>query len=450
MLSQVKKSIRSQLRHLPGEGRAVLDAYRQFMLLKRRARTKLRAARTEGLPDPETVYWIDPARIVNHTNYCSPGTSPPPEDRVFDPEADRGRVCGGDWDIPQIKFDDLDIARAARQRIEAGADWHATQFHSNITARLQRDGCAPWSITSTQDLDARYRYLDELIASIRERGFRLSHEVALPGEDKGIDGDERYGAEVSVNIDRDGHYLFQDGRHRLAIAKALGLPRVPVKVLVRHKKWVEFRELVRSLAEGGGGSSRQNELYQNPVHPDLQDIPAAHACEDRFEAIQKALDPGTGALLDVGANLGYFCHRFESLGYECHAVELLPQIALAAQQIRLAEGRRFTVICEDLFCASRKPPLLGRHYKVVLALSIFHHFLKRRGAFEKFSAWLAGLNADSMIFEPHCPDESQMVGAHVNFAPREFVDFILSRSSLRHAQLIERCADGRELYKLWR
>ena len=450
MLSQVKQSIRSKLRCLPGEGRAVVDAYRQLMLLKRRARTKLRAARTEGLPDPETVYWIDPARIVNHTNYFAPGASLPPEDRVFDPEADRGRVCGGDWDIPQIKFDDLDIARAVRQRVEAGTDWHATQFHSSILARLQRDGRAPWRIASSQDLDARYRYLDGLIANIREQGFRLSHEVALPGEDKGIDGDERYGAEISVNIDRNGHYLFQDGRHRLAIAKALGLPRVPVKVLVRHKKWAEFRELVRSLAQGGGGSSRQNELYQNPVHPDLQDIPAAHACEDRFAAIQKALDPGTGAVLDVGANLGFFCHRFESLGHECHAVELLPQIALAAERIRVAEGRRFTVICEDLFAASLKPPLVDRHYQVVLGLSIFHHFLKRKDAFGKFSAWLARLSADSMFFEPHCPDEPQMAGAHVNFGPREFVGFILSQSSLRHAELIERCADGRVLYKLWR
>jgi hypothetical protein len=43
-----------------------------------------------------------------------------------------------------------------------------------------------------------------------------------------------------------------------------------------------------------------------------------------------------------------------------------------------------------------------------------------------------------------------MKGAHVNFGPREFVDFILSKSSLRHAELIERCSDGRVIYKLWR
>jgi hypothetical protein len=450
LLTQVKKSIRSHLRHLPGEGRVVVDAYRHFMLLKRLARSKMLALRGEGSPDPETVYWIDPARIVWHTNYLRWGTSIPPEDRGFDPQRDRGRVYGGDWDIPEVRFDDLDIVRAIYDRVHSGAAWYGSRFHSNMLARLRQSGRAPRGIGSAQDLEDRYRCLDTAIASIREHGYRLSHEVELPGENKGLDGHHRFGAEISVNIDRHGRYLFQDGRHRLAIARALGVARVPVKVLVRHRKWVEFREFVRSLAEGGGGSSRAHELYQNPVHPDLQDFPSTHACEDRFTAIHEALLPGTGALLDVGANLAYFCHRFESLGYECYAVERFPWIALAADRIRIAEGRHFTVISEDLFSAVMKPPLVDRHFRVVLALNLFHHFLKRQEVFEKFKEWLPRLDVDTMFFEPHCPEERQMVGAHVNFGPEEFVGFILKHSCLREAQLIARCADGRLLYRLTR
>ena len=452
----LKESIRSHFRYLPDEGRAVIDAYRRLMLLKRRVKNKLRMTRTAGLlPDPETVYWIDPARIVKHTNFVPPSDrwhakreELPPEDRVFDPESDRGKVYGGDWDLTQFEFDDLDIARALRERIEFGTDWHATRFHHNMLARIRSDGCAPWSIASRRDLEERYRYLDALIASIRENGFRRVHEIALPGEHKGLDGDPYYGEEISVNIDRHGHYLFQDGRHRLAIAKAMRLPRVPVKVLVRHKKWMEFRAFVRSLTEYNLGSL--SALYQSPVHPDLEDIPAVHACEDRFAAIRQSLDSHAGALLDVGANLGFFCHRFESLGYRCYAVELLPQLSFAAEQIRISEHRQFRVIPGDLFAASLRPPLRDEHFTVVLALNIFHHFLKREEAFRKFRTWLSNLNTESMFFEPHVPGEPQMAGAHVDFGPNQFVDFILKNSCLRHAKLIDRCADGRSLYKLWR
>jgi len=45
--------------------------------------------------------------------------------------------------------------------------------------------------------------------------------------------------EINVDIGRDGRLLFVDGRHRLIAAKCLEIPRIPVTVLVRHKKWME-------------------------------------------------------------------------------------------------------------------------------------------------------------------------------------------------------------------
>jgi hypothetical protein len=316
--------------------------------------------------------------------------------------------------------------------------------------QVRAGGRVSWGIRSEADLDARCAYLDNLIASIRKDGFRQNHQVALAGEDKGLDGDPYCGSEIAVNIGRHGQYLFQDGRHRLAIAKALNIPRVPVKVLVRHRQWVEFREFLRSLGRNGGGSSVPNELYQNAVHPDLQDIPAAHGCEDRFDAMKDAVGPGPGLLLDIGANLGFFCHKFEDLGYSCFAVELLPPCAQAADTIRIAEHKKFAVICGELFDVAEQAPLRGQHFKVVLALNIFHHFLKTAESFDKFKRWLAQLNTDSMIFEPHCSHETQMVGAHVNFAEEEFVQFILTHSCLKHAQRLYRCSDGRAIYRLTR
>jgi hypothetical protein len=186
------------------------------------------------------------------------------------------------------------------------------------------------------------------------------------------------------------------------------------------------------------------------VHPDLQDIPAAHSCEDRFEAARDAVPRRRGLLLDIGANLGYFCHGFEELGYTCHAVEYEPLIARAADKIRIAEDKNFQIITGDLFAVARDEPLRGKHWEVVLAFNIFHHFLKQRSLHDKLVAWLKGLNVDVMIFEPHLRGERQMDGAYANYDEREFVDFILSNSMLQHSQLVHRCTDGRPVYKLWR
>lgn len=450
-MGKVRQFLRRNVRRLPGEGRLIIDAYRHSVLLKRKASAKLRPTRNESLPDPKTIYWIDPARIVLHTNLVRRGHSTHPKDRVFDTQRDKGTVQSGDWDISDFHFADLDVARAIDARIRQAVDWRNTEFYSRLVQELRAGGATGWNISSIAELDARLRYLDQLIGSIRSQGFKLNHTVRLEGEHKGVDGDREYGSEITVNIGRNGQYLFQDGRHRLAIARTLGIASVPVRVLVRHRQWVEFRRFMRELAKGGGASSHTNELYQNPVHPDLQDIPHAHACEDRFDAMSRHIEPGNGtALLDIGANLGYFCHRFELLGYSCFAVEYLAQCAAAAERIRVAEDRKFRIVSQDLFAAAERSPLRDRHFSVVLALNIFHHFIKTPDKFDKFTAWLGRLRVDTMFFEPHCAAEPQMQGAYRNFGEREFVDFIFRNSALKRGELIHRCGDGRAIYKLSR
>ena len=383
MLNEIKRAARSTVRRLPDEGRALTNAYKQLVVLRRVAATKLGAYGAASSIDPERVYEIDPARIVFVT-----------EGRAFDPRADRGKVYGGNWDRGTQRFDDLPAAKAMSQRVRAGNGASTTQ-----------------------------------------------HDIGAPA------GTE---TEIGVNIDRDGRYLFNDGADALSVAKALRLERVPVKVRVRHRQWMEFRNFMWSLSEGGGASTRAKHLYQNPVHPDLQDIPASHNCEDRFVAARDAVPKGGGALLDIGANLGYFCHGFEELGYTCYAVEYEPLITRAADKIRIAEGKSFKVITGDLFALAEEEPLRGRHWEVVLAFNIFHHFLKHKALHDKLVAWLTSLKVDVMIFEPHRSGEPQMKAAYATYDERQFVEFILANSMLRHSELVHRCTDGRPVYKLWR
>jgi hypothetical protein len=445
-MARTRQLAKRWVSQVPGLGSAAIAAYQELKLLRH---SKSIARQNVGLPDSETVYWIDPQRIQFHTNFQNTGENKLPADCVFHPVHDKGKVVDGDWDTSQFRFHDLEIYQAIEGVILRDQKWEETTFYQNLLAGLGKSD-NPWNIDDRESLDARCRYIDDLISSIRQNGYQQAHEIVLPGEEHSIKKDEKFGSEVSVNIGRNGQYLFQDGRHRLAIAQILKLDKIPVKVLVRHRQWVEFRSFLRTLASDGGGAGRHEKLYQQPVHPDLSDMPVMHQCIDRFEAIQKHLDNSTGHMMEIGANLAYFCHRFEDLGFECIAVEYLPQIALAASRIRDAEEKNFQIIQMDIFAATEKHRLNQKRFKAILALNIFHHFLKYPESYQKLKSWLNGIQVDQLFFETHCSSEDQMEDAYRNYDEAEFNEFIIANSELNQSKLIHRCDDGRGLYKLWK
>ena len=52
-------------------------------------------------------------------------------------------------------------------------------------------------------------------------------------------GWKEIGDYISINIDRNGKILFNDGQHRLTFAKYLNLEKIPVKICVIHKEFYE-------------------------------------------------------------------------------------------------------------------------------------------------------------------------------------------------------------------
>jgi 2-polyprenyl-3-methyl-5-hydroxy-6-metoxy-1,4-benzoquinol methylase len=298
-----------------------------------------------------------------------------------------------------------------------------------------KSGKSSWGIRNEVDFDKRCKYLDLLYAAIKTNGYILNRF----GNDKDTGYDE-----IDVNIGRNGEYLFQNGVHRLSVAKILGIKCVPVMVFVRHKKWQEFRNYVISYAQ----KQPRAKLYQPIVHPDLSDIPydlEDHNCQDLMEAIQHHLGKNKGTLLDIGANVGYFCHKFEDLGYHCFAVEQDLASFEILRKIRTAEGKKFEVINKSIFDVDRLEDL---KFDVVLALNIFHHFLKRKQTFLQLKQLLKNLNMDVMFFEAHLYHEEQMKDAYVNFTEAEFIDFLITNTSLTKSEVIYSAKNGRAVFKL--
>lgn len=449
-LSRMKQIAKKIITMLPGEGWFLISLYRKLGLIKRIIIVKYHNITRESiLPESEKVFWIDPSRIKMHTNYQQSGINTPNEDRVFDPINDKSKIYSGDWDIAEYKFSDLDVYKAFEARINKGEEWVATAYYINMLKQIEA-GNGRWGCKNKEDLVKRCSYLDSLIESIKKDGYKLNHEIKLDFEDTNFSKDENLSEEVSVNISRKGEYLFQDGRHRLAIAQILKINKIPVKVLVRHKQWVEFRQFIYSMTEGVGGASKHGALYQIPIHPDLMDIPASHGCEDRMNAIEENLTKRSGTLLDVGTNLGFFCHKFEDIGYDCYAIEHTPDIAVVTDKLRESEGKKFKVIAGDLYDVAYKPPLKNMKFDVVLLLSVVHHSLKKKEGYTRLKDWLNTLDVEEIFFEPHNPSEVQMQTAYKNYQEDEFVQFILDNTKLCNSEVIHKCDDGRRIYRLFK
>ena len=326
---------------------------------------------------------------------------------------------------------------AFQQRFKEGKQWEDTLFYQRILKRIA-GGELAWGRNKT-DFDRRCQFLDALYQNIKNKGYKARSELLSEEEFRHPLMVED---EITVNVGRSGNLLFNNGAHRLSIAKVLGIKKIPVKITVRHPQWESLRGQILSYAQENGGR-----IYSPITHPDLQYIPAVHDLEyDRFSIIKENLSAKEGRLLDIGAHWGYFCHKFEQIGFDCYAIESARVNLYFLEKLRRAENRHFTIIPKSIFEYQGVKEL---NFDVVLALNIFHHFLKNETSYLNLLALLKNLKMKEMYFEPHLPRESQMEGAYKNYSEKEFAEFVLQASKLNEAKLIGIARDGRKIYKLF-
>jgi len=350
-----------------------------------------------------------------------------------------GTVLGGDWDLLEKRFEDSDVYIAFKEVFLEKKEWEETAFYRGILDELNK-GIVPWGCKNENDFQERCKDVERLFDTIKKEGYKSQLTLSRSAE-SAVSG--TIYDEVAISIGRHGDMLFSDGRHRLAIAKLLGLEKIPVRVAVRHKEWMVF---VNELLQYARSSGMGGKLYQPATHPDLKDIPALHNCESRFLMIRKAVSTNKGRVLDIGANLGYFCHRFEEEGFDCCAVEESARELYYLRKLRRAENRKFKIIASSIFDWSQCGEI---YFDVVLALNVFHHALKTKENYERLVSLLRNLQMGELFFETADEDDPQMIGAHKNYSQSEFVDFIMRVSMLKHAEIIGTASDGRTLYRFF-
>jgi|AntAceMinimDraft_18_1070375.scaffolds.fasta_scaffold16362_2 hypothetical protein len=379
------------------------------------------------------LYWIDPKQIELAYDFGKEKV------RMFK-EKNRGKVMGGDWDLSTKRIEDKIVYKGVKERFVYGKPWRETILYKKGLERIEQgfifNGCH-----TKGKLNKYFEHVERLYKSIKEKGYipRCEDTKIKAGYNK-TDHCARKFDEIKIGIGRNGQILFIDGAHRLSIAKFLGIEKVAVRIFFRHKRWVDFKNKLFSFASKHGGL-----LYQPAYHFDLGDISYSFG-DERFCIIKENLKAENGTVLDIGANLGYFCHRFEEIGFECSAVEINPENIYFMKKLRNANGDKFTIIQKSIFDYKKQTVL---NFDIILALNIFHHFLKRESDYKKLIQLLKRIKSRELFLETHNPHEKQMEGAYKNYSPEEFIEFILKNSCFEKSQLISSLENGRRLYKLF-
>jgi hypothetical protein len=194
-----------------------------------RLRCWLNVYRTAGLAearrsDPLRLHSVSPALLTREV----PG---PYLRRKHTP----GEVVGGDWDLVTVDFASSIHYRGFCERFVDGRPWQETVLYRDA---VNRPPGKYWHRCRTErEVLAGLREFDAIFESIAKHGYLTQRELAARRRRRRISLMPTELGEITVHIDRHGSYLFDDGRHRLSIAKILGLKQVPVLVVLRHRQW---------------------------------------------------------------------------------------------------------------------------------------------------------------------------------------------------------------------
>jgi 2-polyprenyl-3-methyl-5-hydroxy-6-metoxy-1,4-benzoquinol methylase len=379
---------------------------------------------------PGKVYWISPERIILSTNFQNETRLSP----SYKKNAQK-KTNDDNWDKVSVNFTDFEIYQNIKQTIEHDEKLRNADFFRTILTKAKSPNF--WDATNSSNIQKLFEYLHSLKVIPRHwiENHRHYHHFR-----------KSYANTIDVNIGRNGDYFFQNNVYLLSIAKVLRVELVPVRVFVRHQEWQKLKVFVINYLQNRDDKGLS---YQPIVHPDFVTIPSQpnNLCNETMEGIKPLLTRRNGVMLDIGANTGFFCHKFEDLGYKCYAVENNPNTFRILEKIRDAEKKKFIAINKSVFEIDF---LKSMQFDVVLALNILHHFLKTKTLFYKLKELLKNIETDMMFFSTaQCGDE-QMRNAYQNYSERKFVKFVLDQTSLKKSEIIFAGARNRRIYRLTR
>ncbi len=230
--------------------RAVQRVYPTFVTGYARFYTWYHFGRRHRAPiDPLEILHINPGEIVGKQQHKSEFPHPDPISEVRD----------GSWDQDYVRIEDHHMFQSFRQHFEGDRQWAETPFYRECIDGI-RTGEVKWGCATIEAFEERLDTIDGLYEVIATTGYRSQLELHQEKDRIARDIHGYWPAplnEVTTNIGRGGDFILHDGRHRLFIARLVGIEAIPVRVKARHLEWQTLRDRHAADTIGGG------------AHPDL-------------------------------------------------------------------------------------------------------------------------------------------------------------------------------------
>jgi hypothetical protein len=200
-----------------------------FLIRREAAILRRNKRRFKAVADAAKIVWVDPNSIDSKLNY--------------DLDICFNHILPGDWDVlRKVRLERVAKHRSIHQRFVLGVAWKETDlFKRKYAARFAR-GESIRGTSNPDDLARKYcGQIDALFENMRRNGFVIARDQS--GQLQSL---------PHLHIGRNGELILgNNGNHRIAIAKVLGLRPIPCWVRSSHVLWQQVREGVPESLRGG-------------------------------------------------------------------------------------------------------------------------------------------------------------------------------------------------------
>jgi len=381
-----------------------------------------------GKLDLNKIHFVSPKRFQFHLS-----------NNLFFKWSNSMRILDGDWDFTKISYEELISYQTIKEIFKEGKRWDETELYYILPDKI-KNGKKIWTFKNEKARDKWFDITEQLYKRIRDYGYKSQQELysfknrLVPKKWVPVFD------EITAAIDRDGQFLFINGKHRLAIAKVLDIPEIPVVVLIRHKKWLEFRKELIEFSK----KSPQKKLNFSFTHPDLQDIPSLYD-DSCFQIINQNKSVTQGTFLDISPNLGIFCHRFEDNGFNCYAIEEDQSSDYFLKKIKKIENKNFTIISDEFLNNNTNKDLF---FDIALNLNFSQMIDERDELLKKFMNTINKIKVKELFVGFSESRISIDKYNDQNFNQEKIVNLIKEHSYFNAATLIGKSNNKITIYKL--
>lgn len=177
--------------------------------------------------EPDDVYYVSPERI----EYFQPSLFSrfvPGFDQSLYPTP----IVPGYWDRLKVSITNRIFYRSLEEHFQSGVPWEDTMYVQQCIKDVKAGNSSWHGAQSVDEIFERCNQVDLLYKSIRNCGFKSQKE---------LNSDE---PEITVNVGKNGELIQSaGGKHRITIAKLLGLSQIPIRIYVTHTNWQSTEEV---------------------------------------------------------------------------------------------------------------------------------------------------------------------------------------------------------------